>query len=255
MRLNAATLITDAWRLWRADWNVLTAVAGVFVLLPTLAAAMLVPEFPDSSALTSADPANPAFIAWRTAMETWIANYALWQLGAIVVALFGQFALVATYLTPNQASVGDALLTALRLFMRFLVASMIWTLPVGILALAFLRVPFLLTPLLALILARTLLVAPAIVAARPIGAVAAIGRSFVLTKGYTMMLASLVLTIIVGQLLVAIPLVALDHWMTVNAPNPIARAMVDAAVATAQALAAIAMALFQVTAYRRLSSS
>jgi hypothetical protein len=255
VKLNAATLIADAWRVWRADWNILTAVAGVFVFLPALAAAMLIPEFPDSSTLTSADPTNPAFIVWRTAMETWIANYALWQLGAIVVALFGQFALVAIYLTPNQASVGEALLGALRLFLRFLLASMIWTLPIGLLGLVFLRVPFLLTPVLALVLARTLLVAPAIVAARPIGAVAAIGRSFVLTKGNTMMLASLVLTVIVGQLLVAIPLVALDHWLTVNVPNPIALAIVDVALAAAQALAAIAMALFQVTAWRRLSSS
>ncbi|MES2097404.1 MAG: hypothetical protein V4459_11665 [Pseudomonadota bacterium] len=255
MKLSAATLITDAWRAWRADWNVLTAVAGVFVLLPTLAAAMLIPDLPDASELTSADPANPAFIALQAAMQNWIVNYALWQLGAIVVALFGQFALVAIYLTPNRASVGQGLRAALRLFLRFMLASMIWTLPIGLLALVFIRVPFLLTPVLALVLARTLLVAPAIVAARPIGAVAAVGRSFALTRGNTMMLASVVLTVVVGQLLIAIPLGALDHWMSVNAPNPIARAVVDVAIAAAQALAAIAMALLQVSAWRRLSSS
>ena len=99
-----------------------------------------------------------------------------------------------------------------------------------------------------------LLVGPAILAARPIGAVAAIGRSFTLTRGHMLLLAGVVLSIVLAQYLLAVPFLALDQWMTNNAPNPIARVMVDAITAGVGGAGAIAMALVQVAAWRRLSA-
>jgi hypothetical protein len=115
--------------------------------------------------------------------------------------------------------------------------------------------PFLIMPVLALVLSRTLLVAPAIIAARPIGAVAAIGRSFTLTRGHMLLLAGVVLSVVLAQYLLAVPFLALDQWMAKTAPNPIARAMVDTIAAAAATLGSIAMALVQVVAWRRLSLS
>jgi hypothetical protein len=255
VKLRGIEIISDAWRLWRADWEVLTAIAGLFVFLPQLATALLIPTIPDTSKLVGVDPASPAFETWRVAMEAWVQAYAIWWFLAFALAAFGQFALVAFYMAASRASVAEALLAALRSFPRFLLASIIWGLPLGFLSLLFMLVPFLLLPVLAILMARMLLVGPEILATRSTGAVAAVARSFTLTKGNTLALAGLVLTIIIVQVLVSAPMLALDTWLTANAPNPIARALVDAALAGEQMLAGIAMALLQVVAYRRLNSS
>ena len=253
MKLRATTIYTDAWTAWRRDWSVLTAVAGMFVFLPQLALLLLMPNPPDAAMVTSADPSDPTFQAWSTAFQAWLTSYGWWYIVVVVVALYGQFALASIYLTRG-ATVGQALLAALRLLPRLILAWAIWMLPLGLVMFALLRLPFLIMPLLALVLSRMLLVAPAILAVRPIGAVGAIGRSFTLTRGHMLLLAGVVLSVVLAQYLLAMPFVMIDQWMAQNAPNPIARVMVDTITAGVAGLASIAMALVQVAAWRRLSS-
>jgi hypothetical protein len=255
VKLRATTIYADAWTAWRRDWNVLTAVAGMFVFLPQLALLLLVPAWPDTAALTGTDPNDPAFRAWAEAFSGWLGAYGIWYVVVLAALVFGQFALVAVYLAGPHATVGNALGVALRLVPRFVLAWTIWTLPLGLLSPLLLWLPFLIMPVVALVGARMLLVGPAILAARPIGAVAAIGRSFKLTRGSMLLLAGVMLSILLAQFLAAIPFLALDQWMTKYAPNPVARVMVDAVTAVASALATIATALVQVAAWRRLSSS
>lgn len=253
MKLRATTIYADAWAAWRRDWTVLTAVAGMFVFLPQLALSLLMPNPPDIDAVASADPGDPTFQAWSAAFQTWLTHYGWWYVVVVVVALYGQFALASIYLT-RRATVGEALVAALRLLPRLLLAWAIWMLPFGLFGLALIRLPFLIMPALALLLSRTLLVAPAILAARPIGAAGAIGRSVTLTRGHMLLLAGVVLSVVLAQYLLAVPFVMLDQWMAHYAPNPIARVMVDAITAGVAGLAAIAMALVQVAAWRRLNS-
>lgn len=255
MKFRGTEIVSDAWRLWRADWEALTAIGGMFVFLPQLATALLIPAIPDTSKLAGVDPDNPAFEAWRVAMEAWVQSYAIWWLLAFALAIFGQFALVAFYMASSRASVAEALAAALRLLPRFVLASIIWGLPLAFLSLIFVLVPFLLLPVLAILMGRMLLVGPVILSTRTTRAVEAVGRSFALTKGNTLALAGLVLTIIIAQLLVGAPLLAIDTWLMTNSPNPIARAIVDVGIAGEQMLAGIAMALLQVVVYRKLSSS
>lgn len=253
MTLRPATIYADAWASWRRDWTVLSAVAGMFVFLPQLALLLLVPDFPDSSAVTSTDPADPATRAWTLAMEAWVQANGIWYVGVTLCALFGQFALVAFYLSRHRATVAQALRAAITLLPRLVLASLVWAMPLGLSGLVLMRVQFLIIPLFALAMARMMLVGPAILAARPIGAVAAIRRSFTLTRGNMLLLASIVLTILLAQYLVSMPFVALDQWMAKNAPNPIARLLVDSVAAGVAALSATAMALVQVAVWRRLS--
>ncbi|QDZ06482.1 hypothetical protein FPZ24_02495 [Sphingomonas panacisoli] len=255
MRLRATTIYADAWAAWRADWNMLTAVAGVFVFLPQLAVQLLVPALPDTSALTSTDPNDPIFRAWMAAFSAWVGAYGIWYVVVLAAMVFGQFALVAVYLAGERTTVGNALNVALRLVSRFVLAWTIWTLPLALVSPLLLWLPFLIMPMIALVGARMSLVGPAILAARPIGAVAAIGRSFTLTRGYMLLLAGVLLSILLAQFLAAMPFLALDQWMTTYAPNPIARAIVVAITAGVATLGTIATALVQVAAWRRLSSS
>ena len=255
MILRPATIYADAWAGWRRDWPALTAVAGMFVFLPQLAFLLLVPDFPDAAAVTSTDPSDPATRAWTLAMEAWVQANGIWYLAVTVSALFGQFALAAFYLARRRPTVAPALSTALRLLPRLVLASLIWMLPLGLIGLLLMRVSFLIIPIFALVLARMLLVGPAILAARPIGAAAAVGRSVALTRGNMLLLASVLLTILLAQYLLAQPFVALDQWMAKHAPNPIALALVDAFAAATAMLSATAMALVQVAAWRRLSEN
>ncbi|THD34744.1 MAG: hypothetical protein E7773_13850 [Sphingomonas sp.] len=253
MTLRPATIYADAWAGWRRDWPVLTAIAGMFVFLPQLALLLLVPDLPDMSTVTGTDPNDPTMQAYMTALQAWVGHYGLIYLCVVLAAMYGQFAIVAVYLAPGRPTVGSALGTALRLLPRLVLASIVWMLPLGLAGMILIRLPFLIFPIFALILARTLLVGPAILAARPIGAVAAIGRSFVLTRGHMLLLASVVLSVVLAQYLAALPFVAVDQWMAKHAPNPIARAIVDTFAAGTAALGATAMALVQVAAWRRLS--
>ena len=50
MKLSFPALMSDAWKLWCSDWEVLTAIAGLFVFLPILAKALLIPVAPSSPA-------------------------------------------------------------------------------------------------------------------------------------------------------------------------------------------------------------
>jgi hypothetical protein len=230
--LRASTILADAWAGWRRDWPVLTAVAGMFVFLPQLALLLLVPDLPAISSVTGTQPNDPSMQAYMAALQEWIGHYGALYLAVIVAGLYGQFALVAVYLAPGRPAVGEALGAALRLFPRLLLAIF---------------------PVFALVLARTLLVGPAILAARPIGAVAAIGRSFALTRGRMLLLASIVLGVVLAQYLAELPFVALDQFMAKHAPNPVARVIVDGFAAGIAALGAVAMALVQVAAWRRLA--
>lgn len=255
MRLRASTIYADVWAAWRLDWNVLTAVAGMFVFLPQLALLLLVPAWPDMSTVTSTDPNDPALRAAVDAVTTWIATYGGWYIVALAMLAYAQLSLVAAYLTSSQAPVGKAMVIAARVLPRMMLASVIGSLPLAVLSPILLRFPFLIMPVVALIAARMLLTGPAIIAARPIGAIAAIGRSVRATRGATFLLAGVLISILLAQFLIALPFLALDEWMTKYAPNPVARVMVDAVTAGASTLATIATALVQVTVWRRLSSS
>jgi hypothetical protein len=77
-------------------------------------------------------------------------------------------------------------------------------------------------------------------------------RSLNLTRGNTFALAAAFATVLLASEIAGAPFGMLDQWMIKHAPNPVARAMVDAVLAGITAFGAIAMALVQVAAYRRL---
>ncbi|MBN8806714.1 MAG: hypothetical protein J0I47_00530 [Sphingomonas sp.] len=253
MRLRASTVLADAWAAWRTDWTILTAIAGAFLFLPQLALLLLVPALPDLPPITSSDPNDPGVQAALTIIADWLSRYGGWHVLVVLVAMFGQFAIVACYVLPERPSVGRALVTALTLSWRFILATIAWMLPLGMAQFLTLAVvPLLYFPITALVSARMLLVGPAILAERPIGALAAIGRSVRATRGNMLMLATVILGLVIAQYLLTMPTVLADQWMALHAPNPVARAIVDVATSAVLATGGIALALIQVAAWRRL---
>lgn len=256
MRVRATTILADAWGLWRADWGVLTAVAGVFVALPALAYNLFVPAPPGMAGPASGAPDDAALRAFVAATQDWIAQYGICYIALAAAVLFAQFALAALYLAPRRPTAGEALASAATVFWRMLVASLAWALPVGLVTLLLMQIGLTVAalPVTALALARTCLIGPALLAERPIGALAALVRSVRLTRGHMLMLASLLLGVMIAQAVLATPFALADDWLKAHGPNPVVRVMIDAAAAGITMLSAVAVALIEVAAWRRLGA-
>ncbi len=253
MKATFPGILADAWRLFRNDWNILTAVAGLFVFLPSLAANLLVPQMPDVP--ENATVGSAAFDAYQQGFAEWAGHYGGWMLLANLLALFGQFAVVAVYLGGDRLAVSAALGKAGRRFPLLLLAGLVIGVPAGAIASIAMVFPPLIVALFVLmfwLLARTVVLAPVLLAEAPIGALSAIRRSFDLTRGNTFALAATVMTVVLAMSLLSRPFDWLDAWMLAKAPNPVARTLVDAASAAIVSLGSVAMGLAQVAAYRRL---
>lgn len=255
MRVTFPALMRDAWRLWRRDWEVLTAVAGLFVFLPALAMAMFIPDMPSPPAAGEAVPGSVTMAAYEQGLTQWMLNYGGWQIAAQAVVLFGQFAIVALYLAGDHPPAGKALTTAARRYPLLLLAGLIIAVPIAAALLLAQALPLLMAAFFVIVfwvMARTIALAPTLLAEAPVGALRAITRSLHLTRGNTLALAASVMTVILAMTIATWPFEQVDAWMVVHAPNPIARAIVDMIAATITGLGGIAMALVQVAAYRRL---
>lgn len=257
MNISYTQLLRDAWRLWRGDWRVLTAVAGPFLFLPILTIRMLIADLPLLPA--SVDPAKDAaaMAAYEQAVSAWLARYGAASLIVNLVVLFGQLALVAVYLAKDRPTVGEALRTALVRYPVLLLVGVLAALPMVLLTLVVMVVKILAPAIYIfaiLILARLFVTSPVLIAERPIGPLKTVLRSLKLTHGETVMLGCAILTVLLVSALVVWPFATGDRWLLEYAPNPIARSILNIVAAAVIALSGIATALLQVVAWRRLSS-
>ena len=251
MKIDIATTFVAAFALWRRDRALLVPLAGLFLFVPQLCVLLLVPEMPQP---VPGDSTEEAARAWGEAFAAWASANGGWYLLAQLVALFGTLAIVTLYTDRNRPDVGAAMRSALTLLPRFVLAMILLTLPVGALLLASLPfrtfVYFVIVPIFYL-LARALLLPPVLVAERPVGAMAAIARSWRLTRGN-----GGVLTAIYAALALSGPIVGSVFLglLRVGGPNPVLVAIVSAAAAAAAAAAGLAQALVVAVVYARVAS-
>jgi hypothetical protein len=209
----------DAWQLWRRDWELLTAVAGLFLFLPALAMAMFIPDMPSPPGAGEAVPGSVTMAAYEQGLTQWMLNYGGWQIAAQAVVLFGQFAIVALYLAGDQPSAGKALIAAARRYPLLLLAGLIIAVPIAAALLLAQALPLLMVAFFVIVfwvLARTIALAPTLLAEAPVGALGAITRSLHLTRGNTLALAAAVMTVILAMTIATWPFEQLDAWMVVG---------------------------------------
>lgn len=254
MTLDLAAVLRAGRALWRRDGSILAPLSGLLLFLPQWAVLLLVPELPRIGG--GAEDAA-AINAWMDALGAWFAAHGALYLLAMVLAQFGTLAIAALYLADPAADTRGALVRALRLLPRYLLLSLMVSLPLGTLALIALPLPggllFALVPIF-FVLGRACLAGPVIVAERGTGAIAAIARSWALTRGHGIAIGLLVGGLgLTGQLVGAV-IVAVDHVLKgAGMGNPVTLAVVDAGAAAATWASALALALVQVILYRRLS--
>lgn len=254
MTPDIAAVLRNGWALWRRDRAVLAPLTGLLLFVPQWAVLLLVPEAPRIP--QGADRAA-ALMAWGDALGAWFAAHGAVQLGAMLLAQFATLAVAALYLSRPAVDAGGALMRALRLLFRFLLAGILVALPLGVIVWVAMVLPggllFAMAPVF-YILGRTCLIAPVIVAEPGTGAPAAVARSWALTRGRGLPVAILVGGVTAAGQLAASIVLAIDHALKLGgAANPVMLAIVDAGAAAASWAAALSLALVEVILYRRLT--
>lgn len=244
MKLDAAGVLADAWADWRRDRELLFRIAGPFLFLPSYTLYIAVP--PPPAALDRGQPEADQ-LAWINAYGDWLASNGGWYVAASLLVYFGTLTIVTLYLDPTRPDLRAALARAARLFPRYMLAVVAMSVPAGLGLLLFL-LPGL------YLLGRIVPIGPALVAERPIGVRAAIGRSLALTQGNGLLLAGFATLTLVGGAVAAEPFLAIDRALrAAGIANPVAIAIIDAGAAAMTAISLLAGILFQIAIYRRLA--
>ncbi len=246
MKISIGTAAADAWALWRRDRDLLVAVAGPFLFLPTLALLLMVPLAPQPLAAGANEAEMAAFLRLYIG---WASDNIMWFAFAGAITLYGALTLSFFYLDRHSADLREALLRALPLFPRYALASLIVAIPATAGALLFV-LPGL------YVLGRTMLIGPVMVVERPLSAIGAVQRSVALTRGNGLMLAAVAgVSLLAAQLLPA-PFLAIDEAMQIGrAANPVAIMLVDSVAAALASAVALALVLLRIAIYRRVADS
>ena len=101
-------------------------------------------------------------------------------------------------------------------------------------------------------MSRFLLAGPTLVAEAPVGALAAVGRSWRRTRPAQLALLGATAFIYLAAMLGGQPFLLLGTWLGGGGANPLGVALVDALAAAVASAAQLAGALVAVVAYRRL---
>lgn len=244
MTFDLMGVLRDAWAMAKRDRDVLIGVAGIFLLIPQLAIAMFVPQPPAFPGMSD----QAAVDAWLAKIEIWSQSYSLGVLALAVVMQFGVLALLRLYLDAARPDALRAISGAIGDSPSFIVLAVLTSVPVtsGVLL-------FVLPGIY--IQGRLLLAAPAFVAGRPIGPIAAFRRSLALTRGKTLpMLALGSITLLAGDLLAAAPRMIGAALNGAPMANPVVAAVLDLGAAAGVTAGMVAAVLIQVAAYRRARS-
>jgi hypothetical protein len=177
MKLSYSAAWKDTVELLQANGAAVAALAGVFLFLPALMTAYLLP-YPE--------PTDPKLI-----LDLWVeyfnANWH-WMVLSSIVGMIGAIAIFLLFLDPKRSTVGGTIATAIMILPFYFLASFLSGLIVGI-GFMLLIVPGL------YLFGRLSLVTPIVVAEGQRNPIAAITRSFELTRGNGWAVLGLVLLI------------------------------------------------------------
>ncbi|MDQ1157176.1 hypothetical protein QE385_001503 [Sphingomonas sp. SORGH_AS 950] len=245
MTFDMMAALRDAWGLFRRNADLTLRLAAPFLFLPTLALGLLVPAPP----LPEEDAADGAAraMAWVDSVGNWAGQYGGWYFATYAIGLIGIAALLALHLGGGRLTVGQALNVSLRIAPRFLLAMILVALPVGAGMLLYI-LPGL------YVAGRLLLVGPILLAERRMPALAALARSFALTRGVGLPMAALASCTYLGGMILGQPFILLIDTVQGSGGNPVAIALLQTGAAAVALASGVAQALIALAAYRRLVS-
>lgn len=185
MKLSYSAIWKDTVELLRANGAAVAAVAGVFIFLPALMTAFLLP-YPE--------PTDPKLILdmWKEYLN---ANWH-WLILSSIVGMIGAIAIFLLFLDPKRSTVGGTISTAVMILPFYFLASLVSGFIMGI-GFLLLIVPGL------YLLGRLCVVTPVVVAEGQRNPIAAVSRSFELTRGNGWALFGLIILVALTASIVA----------------------------------------------------
>lgn len=207
-QLDLARTWADAVAMARSNLDALSAIAGMFILLPGLVSGSFLPQrvLPKGS-ITPAD-------LLASNMDYITANWPLITLNAIVVA-FGSLVILSFLVMAGRPTVREAMQHGLRILPSYMLVSLVQTLVVAG-GLVLFIVPGI------YLMARFICIAPVTVAENPGRPLAIIGRSVQLTRGHgwriilllaVVLLVAIVISTVVGIVVGVVSAMALPMDM------------------------------------------
>jgi hypothetical protein len=253
----------DAVALIRANAPLLGALAGAFFLLPNLLREYFLP-FPTPTAPAEVMPMIGAYLT---------ANFH-WLLLASLVEMVGALAIFVLVLSPGGISVAAAIGRAARLLPFYFLAMLLWSLTMtaaalpgfligGLLvrppappsALALLVFLLLLAVPLAYLFGRTVLLGPVVAAEGQRNPLAALRRSFALTRGRGWAVVAMVgLVFLAGFVLTQALVYALGSVLILAAGQDLGRLLVLIVAGMLSAALMAVLAMLYAALYRRLEA-
>jgi hypothetical protein len=241
-RIDLNSVWDDARAMGRANRDLLTAIAGMFVLLPGIVADRLVTvaEMPQASAA----PAE----AMDLMMAQIAANWPV-LLGHSLLTSFGALAMLTLLLRPERPTVAESLKAALVLLPGYFIANMLQGLAVGV-GLFLLLIPGL------YLIARFALVAPVVAAERLANPLSVLRRSAELTHGNGWrILGLLAILFVTGTIVWTVVAVLVRIVATLLLPEDLADLALSAMVGLVEAGISALVVLVSAALYRAASGS
>lgn len=245
MRLDLSAAAAEAWAMWRADRAILLPLAGLLLFVPSLAMILFLPDVP-------ARPPTGAGVdemrAFNAAIIAWFRGNVLLLAPVLLVSSFGQFAVLSFYLGRHDGTLAQALVRALALLPRYLLAMVVSGGMVFGGLLLFILPGFYLA-------GRTLMVG-AVIAAEPLPALRGVERSFTITRRQGFTLAGVWLLAVAAAQLLGQPMLLAEQALRAGgAANPVAIVALNLLAAAVSAGVALAFTLYQVALYRQLAAA
>ncbi|MES2986973.1 MAG: hypothetical protein V4808_03615 [Pseudomonadota bacterium] len=242
MRLSLAGVFADAGAMWRNHRDILSAIAGVFFVVPILGILLLMAQ--------GGLPTDPDPLKLNEAVRKFYEDNLLSFLLANLMIDFGTFAVFVLFLFPGERTLGETLLLSLKRLVPFIAVDLIAAILFGI-GISLFVLPGL------LIFGRTWLAAPALAANPELGMLGAFRQGWqrsdrlrwmmLIGAGAVTVIAALFL-ILLGSALLGLLGAALGNSQILEAAGYVLIAFVGG-------IAWVTMALIRVAAYRRTEPS
>lgn len=213
MKFDMSAAWNDATRLLSANRQVLLIVAGVFFFLPSLAQGLVLGD--RMAGIEAGQSGDPNIEAVFQAMLMVVRDFWWVFLLAVIVQWLGTLSMLALLTDRGRPTVGEAIRTGARLLPTLVGAQLLFSCATGLLLLipaalgaAGSPAAGILAGLLAVVLwiylfIKLLLVSPVIAIERQLNPIAALGRSWQLTKGNSLRLFLFVFLLVVAFFVVA----------------------------------------------------
>ncbi|RYE01766.1 MAG: hypothetical protein EOP61_10335 [Sphingomonadales bacterium] len=243
MKLSLSGVFADAGAMWRNHRDILSAIAGVFFVVPMLGILFLMAQ--------SGLPADPDPVKLNEAARKFYEDNFLWFLLANLLIDFGTFTIFILFLQPGTRTLGETMALTLRRLLPFVVVDVLASILFGI-GFSLFVLPGL------FIFGRTWLAAPALAANPDQGILGAFREGWRRSFGFRwlVLLAAMALTILTAAIAILLASrLLLGLLVMVAGDNQFVEMAGYVLIALFGGIAWVTTVLLRVAAYRRTEPS